>query len=110
MTDFCRVIASHRCQQPIRQLRHLSSQSDASVKRHCLTPGGAGQYKSCAPGLRNTQIQVQKGIFAFRLTGISRAAESEAIVAGSVNRRTFTKAVLAGLGATVMPQAGASAA
>jgi inosose dehydratase len=31
-------------------------------------------------------------------------------VAGSVNRRTFTKAVLAGLGATAMPQAGATAA
>jgi len=31
-------------------------------------------------------------------------------VAGSVNRRTFTRAVLAGLGATAMPHAGASAA
>jgi hypothetical protein len=47
-----------------RQLRHLSSQSDASVQRHCLTPGGAGQYKSCAPGLRNTQTEVQKKICA----------------------------------------------
>jgi inosose dehydratase len=31
-------------------------------------------------------------------------------VAGSVNRRTFTRAVLAGLGATALPQVGASAA
>ena len=31
-------------------------------------------------------------------------------MAGSVNRRTFTKAVLAGLGASAMPHAGASAA
>ena len=31
-------------------------------------------------------------------------------MAGSVNRRTFTRAVLAGLGATAMPHAGASAA
>ena len=31
-------------------------------------------------------------------------------MAGSVNRRTFTKAVLAGLGATAMPQVGAGAA
>ena len=45
-----------------------------------------------------------------RVTAISGATEGEVPVGGSVNRRTFTKAVLAGIGVTAVPHLAAGAA
>ena len=88
--------------------RHLSSHG---TRASGLTPGGAVSIRAAQPVFAIRKQGFKKFLGPFPRRPISGASETARFsVAGSVNRRTFTKAVLTGLGAAAMPQVTAGAA
>jgi inosose dehydratase len=69
-----------------------------------------GSYKGCACAIRKYCFKKLVEHVGVSCNGARRAPESEVSVAGSVNRRAFTRAILAGLGAAAIPPSAAGAA